>query len=69
MNDNIQVIGIDVTDDRDFTAITGMCGKRHTVIDVKLYDPNINQINFLCILTVLLVELRLRDILLQSKGE
>lgn len=45
MSDNIQVIGIDVTDSRDFTAITGMCGKCHTVIDVKLYDPNINQIN------------------------
>lgn len=46
MSDNIQVVGIDVTDGRDFTVITGMCGNCHTVIDVKLYDPNINQINF-----------------------
>lgn len=38
MSDSIQIIGIDVTDNRDFTAITGMCGKCHTVIDVKLYD-------------------------------
>lgn len=46
MSDDIQIIGVDVTDGKDFTAIFGMCGKCRTVFDVKLYDPNINQINF-----------------------
>ncbi len=43
--DNVQVIGIDVANGKDFTAITDMCGKCKTVIDIKLYDQTINQID------------------------
>jgi DNA-directed RNA polymerase subunit RPC12/RpoP len=46
LSDTIQIVGIDVTDCEDFTAVTGMCGKCKTIIDVKIYDPDINQINF-----------------------
>ena len=40
---NLQIIGVDVTDSRDFSAITSLCGNCNTVIDIKLYDPTINQ--------------------------
>lgn len=40
---DIQVIGVDISDSRDFTAISGMCGKCKKIIYVKLYDPTINQ--------------------------
>ena len=43
---DIQIIGVDISNSRDFTAILGTCGKCHTVFDIKLYDPNINQTNF-----------------------
>ena len=42
---DLQIIGVDTTDLRDFSAITGLCGNCNTVIDVKLYDQNINQID------------------------
>lgn len=42
---DLQIIGVDATDLRDFSAITSLCGNCNTVIDVKLYDQNINQID------------------------
>lgn len=42
---NLKIICVDTTDLRDFSAITSLCGNCNTVIDIKLYDPSVNQIN------------------------
>lgn len=42
---DIQIIGVDITDSSDFSAITSLCGNCNTVIDIKWYDPAINQID------------------------
>lgn len=38
---DLQIIGVDISDSRDFSAITSLCGNCNTVIDIKLYNPTI----------------------------
>lgn len=42
---DLQIIGVNISNSRDFSAITSLCGNCNTVIDIKLYNSTINQID------------------------
>lgn len=42
--DNYEIIGIDITDSKDFSAVTCVCGQCRSVIASRRYNPEINEV-------------------------
>lgn len=42
--DNFQIIGLDITDSKDFSVVTCMCGQCRGVIANRKYNPEINEV-------------------------
>lgn len=42
--DNYEIIGIDITDSKDFSAVTCICGQCKSVIASRKYNPEINEV-------------------------
>ncbi len=42
--DNLQIIGLDITESRDFSVVTCICGQCKCVIASRKYNPEINEV-------------------------